>query len=720
MYDLRAGVPLTNSDADSSGGTQFPAAGPTGVTGDRGRALQCGDRIGRYTIVSRIGSGASGEVYRAEEVASIRRIVALKCIRQGHFGVSLEAALHEARALERCSHSGIARVHDAGLIDAGSAYIAMELIEGPTLDRWVREQRPSLRERLKVFVTLCEAVGFAHGRGTLHRDIKPSNVVMRPDESGAMTPVLVDFGLAALQEVRAATEVSEEPPPSIQDHGGTFEQPHQGSPRSVRGIAPGTPELMAPELFQPGAVCDVHSEVYALGAVLFWLVAERPPFRRRRSAGERLEDLRARVQGEPHAALRVEDFPRDLTATWSQRKDLDAIVQRAMATDPAHRYRGVDKVADDVRAVVGGCAPDACGSSLLLRARRAVRRHRRVVAAFTGLVLVGSVIAWFAQSEHSAREESDALRAEQAETIVQLEAARATAEASAAVVGDSLRDILKELRSIASAKQQALILPRVIEVFTKVYGADDSRTNSQRLFLAEAQLMSRDYVASEASFRALEAVGLQQLPEHHPSIMRIRRGIVLSLDGQGRYEDAMSVLEGVLAQVPQLDSPCNTSMHPWALHIQMGNLLVAAGRAPEAVLQMEEGLRLARQCSGASGINAVQATVHLGEALLKAGRDTEGLAALDEGARIGLALENDPSQTLIGEAWARRAQCHAALHRLSQQAGAMPPTDRRALAEDMVEWMDRWCALTAPNAATLKPFAEAMEREGVVWTGPKG
>ena len=211
-------------------------------------------RFGRYRVVRVLGEGGMGTVYEAEQ-DNPRRAVALKVIRAGlGTGPLRERFAREAQILGRLRHPGLAQVYDAGVAETGQPYFAMELVAGVPLDQYVRERAPDPGARLELVARVCDAVQHAHDGGVVHRDLKPGNILVEP--SGR--PKVIDFGVA-----RAA------------DAGRTA-----GGAVTEAGQLIGTLNYMSPEQASgdPSAI-DPRGDVYALGVILYELLADRRPYR---------------------------------------------------------------------------------------------------------------------------------------------------------------------------------------------------------------------------------------------------------------------------------------------------------------------------------------------------------------------------------------------------------------------------------------------------------
>jgi len=322
------------------------------------------ERIGRYRPIRIIGRGGMGIVYEAEQDSPKRR-VALKMIRAGALsGQLLRRFRLEAELLGRLHHPGIAQVYDAGTIDAGEGgqpFFAMELIEGKPITDHARRNSLRTADRLQLFLQVCEAVQHAHQKGVLHRDIKPENILV--DALGQAR--MLDFGVARATD--ADVQVT-----TIQTDAGTLI---------------GTVPYMSPEQVT-GRVdsIDTRSDVYALGVVLFELLADRLPY-----------DLRGRSVIESARIIQEDEPTRLGSVATSLRGDLDAIVRRALEKDPSRRYQTAGEMATDVRRHLNSEPISARPPSTMYRVRRFARRNRALVigtgATFAALT-AGLVISF--------------------------------------------------------------------------------------------------------------------------------------------------------------------------------------------------------------------------------------------------------------------------------------------------------------------------------------
>ena len=296
-------------------------------------------RIGSFSLGRRLGEGGMGVVFEAQQDHPERR-VALKLIRKAATSTAqAEARLRrEAGALARVQHPGIAVVYEAGVSPEGLPYIAMELIDGLPLDRFVDERSIDREGRVKLVVQICEAVQEAHEAGIVHRDLKPQNILVT---SGGQTKVL-DFGLAQF--------VSADAPDSL----------------TVSGALVGTLGYMAPEqLSKSMQGASSANDVYALGVILYELVL-----------GIRPHDLARLPLTE--AAKRIVAMPprRPRAVDASMDADLEAVLLRALDSQPRQRYASVQELREDLLRWQQGVPVLAKGHTLCRRAYKFLGRHR--------------------------------------------------------------------------------------------------------------------------------------------------------------------------------------------------------------------------------------------------------------------------------------------------------------------------------------------------------
>jgi serine/threonine protein kinase len=311
----------------------------------------------RYVVGGELARGGMGVVYSARDL-DLDRDVAVKVIAPEAADAGLATRLlREARIIARLEHPGIVPVHDVGTLPDGRVYYAMKLVTGKRLDVVAREGLP-LRERLRLFLRLCEPVAFAHAHGVIHRDLKPENVMVGP-----FGEVLVmDWGIAKV--VREAPEASPAPPPAADPPGASA-----AAEGTAHGTVLGTPAYMAPEQAR-GEVerVDERSDVHALGAVLYFLLTGHAPGRAPADPAAPTRTRAGHMSPPPPGV--------DFAGAGAVQRPLQAICRKALAAEPTARYAGVSELAQDVARFLEGERVSACPEGPLQKAGRLALRHR--------------------------------------------------------------------------------------------------------------------------------------------------------------------------------------------------------------------------------------------------------------------------------------------------------------------------------------------------------
>jgi serine/threonine-protein kinase len=386
-----------------------------------------GDVIDRYTLQRRLGEGGCGVVWLAEQTTPLRRSVALKVIKLGMDTREVIARFEaERQTLALMDHPGIARVYDAGSTAGGRPYFVMEYVDGAPITRFCDERKMSTAERLALFSSVCHALQHAHQKGVIHRDVKPSNILVAFAD-GKPVPKIIDFGIAKATQGRLA--------PTAQ-----FTQ---------LGQLLGTPAYMSPEQVDAREHdIDTRSDIYALGVVLYELLAGRPPYDPSSLVEAGLLEVRRIIRevDPPRPSTRLStltDVDRATVASLRSaappqlssvlRGDLDWIVMRCLEKDRRRRYATAHELAADVerhlrREAVHARPPDA-----LYRARKFVSRHRLACAsaAAISVALIGGATISLLQAQRA--------RAAEAVARTERDAARAAAAAEAVAKADAQR-----------------------------------------------------------------------------------------------------------------------------------------------------------------------------------------------------------------------------------------------------------------------------------------
>ncbi len=523
--------------------------------------------FGPYRLLRILGEGGMGVVYLAER-ADLRTQAAIKILPDAWLSPARRERFRaEQRTLAQLNDPGIARLYDADMLPDGTPWFAMEYVDGLPLTEWCRTRRSSMRERLRLLRTVAEAVRHAHEHAVIHRDLKPSNILVRAD--GVVK--LLDFGIAKQLEA--------------------VDLPADQTRTGLRALTPG---YAAPEQLLGGRI-GVHTDVYALGVVLYELLAGRLPFDVTGLAPEaaaalvlRGPPVRPSLASREVAGRAGELWSAVGTSTWA---DLDVLCLTAIHPDPARRYRSVDALIAEIDRFLAGEPLEARPDALGYRLGKFLRRHAAATAAATLvlLVLVGLVGFYtyrLAQARNAALAEA-ARGARIQEFMLGLfqggEAAVAPAEslrvvslleggvrdASAldrepAVQEELLQTLGSVFQRLGQLERADTLLARALaQRRTRVPAEDPALARSlvalAQLRMAQARFAEADSLARDALSRVRDAV-----PADHPVVAEATVTLAQVLQKRGSYPEAITLLAALVRQ----DAAAGASTPEHATHLR--------------------------------------------------------------------------------------------------------------------------------------------------------
>jgi serine/threonine protein kinase/Flp pilus assembly protein TadD len=382
---LRAEVEelLAHDDAAGSFLNLSGRPDPQATTDEPSGSDRAGMVIGPYKLLEQIGEGGFGLVFMAEQHEPIRRKVAVKILKPGMDSKQVIARFEvERQALALMDHPNIAKVLDAGQTSSGRPYFVMDLVKGLPLTEFCDQSQFTPKERLELFVSVCQAVQHAHQKGIIHRDLKPSNVLVTLQDGKALVKV-IDFGIAKAvgQQLTDKTLFT-------------------GFAQMI-----GTPLYMSPEQAALSNVdVDTRSDIYSLGVLLYELLTGTTPFDKERLQQAGYDELRRIIREEepPRPSTRISTLGQAATTVSTQRKsdprrlsrlfrgELDWIVMKALEKDRDRRYESAGAFAADVQRYLDDEPVLACPPSAWYRFRKFARRNK------TGLAVAGLILFFIA------------------------------------------------------------------------------------------------------------------------------------------------------------------------------------------------------------------------------------------------------------------------------------------------------------------------------------
>jgi serine/threonine-protein kinase len=568
-------------------------AEPNLIEADQGR------RIGPYKIAHELGRGGMGVVYLAvREDGQFRQRVALKLLRGSPDADELyRRFLAERQILASLQHPNISQLLDGGVADGRLPYLVMEYVEGVPITEYCDRQRLPLTARLRLFLEVCDAVHHAHKNLVLHRDLKPGNILVT--STGQVK--LLDFGIAKLLN------------PALSG----IEQPITRADQRVL-----TPEYASPEQIR-GDPLSTASDVYALGVVLYELIAGQPPYRLTTGSPQELTDLICvREPERPSTVVMRADATaaaavRDLTVErWQRalRGDLDAITLMALRKEPARRYGSAELLAQDIARYLDGLPVLAQRGSRRYRLGKYLRRHRiqAVAAAFVLLSLLtgAGLTLWQASIARSERDRAAAALAETEQALAQSNqiAAFLTSlfeanDPTLALGGEvTARDLLQRgLRTVDRLDDQPLVQATMYDVLGRVQHSLGDYAEARRLFE-----------------RSLD-VRMDERGEQHPEVA----ATLYRLAGTQRYLGLFPEAESNARRALRIRESAATQNRAEITEslIQVSMLIVYRGNLAEADSFARRALQASRMAPASNASVRVRALIQQGSIDRRRGDD---------------------------------------------------------------------------------------------------
>ena len=563
--------------------------------------------IGPYRLTQMLGTGGMGEVWRAEQSEPLHRTVAIKLIKAGMDTRAVVARFDsERQALALMEHPNIAKVFDAGATVEGRPYFVMEYVHGIPITDYCDKRRLTIRERLELFMQVCEGVQHAHQKAIIHRDLKPSNVLVE-EVNGKPVPKIIDFGLAKamgqqLTEMTLFTEA---------------------------GAMLGTPDYMSPEQADRNSNIDTRTDVYSLGVILYELLVGELPIGSRELRAAGLEAMLRKIceQEPPRPSTKLKSLGPSAKDSAERRReepqslerhlrgDLDWIAIKALEKDRSRRYGSASDLAADLQRHLRDQPVAAGPPSASYRARKFVRRHRFGVsvaaAAVVLLIAFGATMA--VQARRIAKERDRANRI--ADFMTQMFTVSDPTEA----LGNAIT--ARTILDTASNQIQAGL-------------GKDPEVQSDLMYT-----MARTY-SSLGIYPRAESLASAALESRRQSLGADDRKTVLSmvlvawvLDREGHDDRAEKLMTEAIAQSRRTLGP-EDAVTLDAME-RLGVIMQRTSRFSEAEKQVRQVVELAQRRFGPEDLLTLRATVSLADALSYEDRFAEAEAIY----RKALAIE---------------------------------------------------------------------------------
>jgi eukaryotic-like serine/threonine-protein kinase len=592
-----------------TGAPGAPASGETTVDADTVGAHGEGvgeerKTIGPYRLIKILGEGGMGQVWLAEQTAPVKRMVALKLVKGGMYNKALIQRFEsEQQSLAVMNHPAIAKVFDAGTTKDGQPYFVMDYVDGLSITQYCDTKKLNVRERLELFIQVCEGVQHAHQKAIIHRDLKPSNVLVVEIDRKPV-PRIIDFGIAKAF---------------------SLQPPDEHTLITQMGAVIGTRGFMSPEQADPNVLdVDTRTDVYSLGVTLYVLLTGTLPFDpdqwKRKPIDEVLRQLREEDPPSPSTKLSAEDEttkdsamkravePRQLVAML--RGDLDWITLKALAKDRARRYGTPSELAADLDRYLHNRPVVARPASAGYRLRKYVQRHRVGVGVAVGAaaLLVAFAVAQTVQLRRTTLERDRAAR----------ERDRANR------ITDFMADMFK-LSDPSEARGKTVTAREILDKASNDIDtglAKDPDLQAQMMHVMATVYVNLGlYSQAQTLFRRAFEIRRKVLGPEHPDTLVSMNGLARTLDVEGHYAEA----EELFRQSLDIERRVLGPEHPDALMSMNGlaNTLADEGRNAEAEKLYRQTLDVRRRVLGPENPDTLRSMANLATNLQEQGRYPE-------------------------------------------------------------------------------------------------
>lgn len=576
--------------------------------------------IGPYRLTQLLGLGGMGEVWRAEQTHPFHRTVALKLIKAGMDTRAVVARFDsERQALALMEHPNIAKVFDASATPAGRPYFVMEYVPGLPITDYCDKHRLTIRQRLELFMQVCEGVHHAHQKGIIHRDLKPSNVLVEELDQKPV-PKIIDFGLAKaiigprLTDATIFTEV---------------------------GGVVGTPDYMSPEQADREPNIDTRTDVYSLAVILYELLVGALPFASEQLRQAGMEAMLQKICQEepPRPSTRFRSLGKTSTESAAKRREepqslerhlrgeLDWITMKALEKDRNRRYGSPSDLAEDIRRYLRDQPVLAGAPSTAYRASKFVKRHRFgvSVAAAALILLIGFSVTMALQARRIAKERDRANHeAETSKRVSDFMANMFKVSDPGEAKGNSVtaREILdkasNEIRTGLSQNpsvqaemmhvmgnvydnlglyhQAQSLVTDAVKIQRRLLGPENPETLKSMQSLCKILTQQGQYAEAEKLQRETLQIRRRVLGAEHPDTLVSISQLASILYNEARYPEAEKFAQDALDAQRRVLGP----EHPdtlWSMDI-LASVYFDEKRLPEAESLYREGLDIRRRVLG--------------------------------------------------------------------------------------------------------------------------